>query len=97
MQNLSIECSSFRVVPLSEGRVRLELENAERPAGSVYTTATLAARLHELLGKPVSRACITYWRKNMGFPHTQISPKKFLYHEADVMRWLQGRRGIALP
>ncbi len=53
MTSMTIECASFRAIPISEGRVRLEITEPAAPRKEVYGAGEAVARLSELFGKPV--------------------------------------------
>lgn len=93
---LTIECSSFKATPISEGRVKLELSNAAQPRKAVYGAAEAVARLSEIFGKQLHRNSLAYWRKQ-GLPCVRLGDKKIMYSEDDLIRWAQGRITSAIP
>lgn len=93
---MTIECSSFKATPISEGRVRLEIAEAAQPRKAVYGASEAIARLSELFGRPMNRNCLAYWR-NQGLPCVRLGEKKIVYSEDEIVRWAQGRMGSALP
>jgi hypothetical protein len=96
MTTMTIECASFKATPISEGRVRLEITEAAQPRKAVYGAGEAIARLSEILGKPLGRNSLTYWR-NRGLPCIRLGDKKIVYAEDEIVRWAQGRMGSALP
>ena len=96
MTTMTIECSSFTATPISEGRVRLEISEPAQPRKAVYGAGEAIVRLSELFGKPLSRNCLTYWRKQ-GLPYVRLGDKKIVYNDEDLVQWVQGRLGSALP
>ena len=95
--SLIIDCSSFQVIPLAEGKVRLQIENAEKKApAEVYEAAKACERLSELLGRKVTRWNLAYWRDELGLPYSKIGPKKFTYRENDLSDWAHSKRGSVL-
>ena len=91
--SLIIECSSFTATPLSEGKFRLDIQEADaKPTTSeVYEAAGAVARLSELLGRSVSRNNLAYWRENLGLPHNKVGQRKFLYSEVGLTNWANSR------
>ena len=96
MTTMTIECASFKATPISEGRVRLEIAEPAQPRKAVYGAGEAIVRLSELFGKPLSRNCLTYWRKQ-GLPYVRLGEKKIVYNDEDLVQWVQGRLGSALP
>ena len=96
MTTMTIECASFKATPISEGRVRLEIAEPAQPRKAVYGAGEAIVRLSELFGKPLSRNCLTYWRKQ-GLPYVRLGDKKIVYNDEDLVQWAQGRLGSALP
>jgi len=95
--SLIIDCSSFSVIPLGEGKVRLEIQNAEKKApAEVYEASSACARLEELLGRKVTRWNLAYWRDELGLPFQRIGPKKFTYKESDLLNWATAKHGSVL-
>lgn len=93
---MTIECSSFKATPISEGRVRLEIAEAAQPRKAVYGAGEAIARLSEIFGRPMNRNCLAYWRSR-GLPHIRLGEMKIVYAEDEIVRWAQGRMGSALP
>ena len=93
---MTIECSSFTATPIGEGRVRLEIAEPAQPRKEVYGAGEAIVRLSELFGKPLSRNCLSYWRKQ-GLPFVRLGDKKIVYNDDDLVQWAQGRLGSALP
>ena len=93
---MTLECASFKAIPISEGRVRLEISEPAQPRKAVYGAGEAIARLSELFGKPLSNGCLTYWRKQ-GLPYVRLGEKKIVYNDDDLVQWAQGRIGSALP
>jgi hypothetical protein len=96
MTSMTIECASFRAIPISEGRVRLEISEPAAPRKEVYGAGEAVARLSELFGKPLGRNCLTYWRKH-GLPCIRLGEKKFVYSDEELVKWAQGRMTSAIP
>ena len=96
MTTMTIECASFTATPIGEGRVRLEIAEPAQPRKAVYGAGEAITRLSEIFGKPLSRNCLIYWRKQ-GLPFVRLGEKKIVYAEEEIVRWAQGRMGSALP
>lgn len=94
MTTMTIECSSFKATPISEGRVRLEIAEPAQPRKAVYGASDAVARLSEIFGKPMQRNSLAYWRKQ-GLPFVRLGDKKIVYSEDEITKWAQGRIGGA--
>lgn len=97
MTTLILECHSFTATPLENGKMRLDITGAthrERDPEESYEASRALARLSSILGRPVSRGNLAYWRENMHLPYKKIGLKKFVYQEADLVRWAKGRSGV---
>jgi hypothetical protein len=91
---MTLECRSFTATPLEDGKMRLEITGAipkAKDAEAAYEAEAASVRLSELLGRKVSRSNLAYWRENMMLPFRKLGAKKFVYREADLVRWAKGR------
>ncbi len=89
-----LECRSFVATPLAEGKIKLEVAGAitpHTPAEKSYTASEAVQRLSELMGKDIRRSNLPYWRDSLGLPYKKMGPRKFLYIESDLARWVRGR------
>lgn len=71
MQKIIIECSRFAVVPLTGGRVQLEIDEpkmSEPLAGTTYDRTGAAERLTKLLGRPVTPRTVSGWMRRAKNP-----------------------------
>ena len=96
MTSMTIECASFRAIPISEGRVRLEISEPASPRKEVYGAGEAVARLSELFGRPMGTNSLTYWRKH-GLPYIRLGEKKIVYSEEELVKWAQGRMTSCIP
>jgi hypothetical protein len=96
MTSMTIECASFRAIPISEGRVRLEISEAAAPRKEVYGAGEAIARLSELFGKSMGNNSLAYWRKH-GLPYIRLGEKKIVYSDEELVKWAQGRMTSAIP
>lgn len=94
MTSLTFECRSFTATPLENGKMRLEITGAipkAKDADASYEAEGALERLGELLGRTVTRGNLAYWRDNMNLPFKKLGLKKFVYREADLVRWAKGQ------
>ena len=92
-----LECDYFKAEQGPEGKIRLEIvgaKPAEVPAETSYEADRALERLSELLGRPVSRGNLAYWRQAMNLPYKKLGLKKFVYREADLVCWCKGRTSL---
>lgn len=93
-KTMILECDYFKAEQGPGGKIRLEIVGAkpsEVPAEASYEADRALERLSELLGRPVSRGNLAYWRQFMGLPYKKLGLKKFIYRESDLARWCKGR------
>jgi hypothetical protein len=94
---LTFECQSFTATPLEDGKMRLEILGAiqkAKDADASYEADGAMSRLSELLSRSVSRSKLAYWRDNMNLPYRKLGLKKFVYREADLVRWAKGQVAV---
>jgi hypothetical protein len=91
--DMTLECRSFTVTPLSDGKVRLEIVDGRSAASEDqrYDSNGAAKRLAEILNIPVSPSTLAYWR-GKGLPHRRLGPKKFIYTEKEMSDWAKGHQ-----
>ena len=93
---LTIECSSFTATPIGGGRMVLDIvEAVQQKDEGVYSGNEACERLAKLMGKPVKRHNLVYWRESLGLPYKKVGPKKFLYAEEDLCNWVKANHGPA--
>jgi hypothetical protein len=79
-----LECRSFVATPIESGKIQLEVTEAIRKVADPeanYEASKAIARLGELLGRPVSRGNLAYWRE-------------YMYKESDLVGWAKGRSSV---
>lgn len=97
MTTLTFECRSFTATPLEDGKMRLEIAGAiqkAKDADAAYEAEGAMARLSELLNRKVTRSKLAYWRDNMNLPYRKLGLKKFVYREADLVKWAKGQIAV---
>lgn len=97
MTTLTFECRSFTATPLEDGKMRLEIAGAiqkAKDADAAYEAEGAMARLSELLNRKVTRSKLAYWRDNMNLPYRKLGLKKFVYREADLVKWAKGQVAV---
>lgn len=91
---ITLECKNFKAIPVGEGKLRLEIEDAveHKPSREkIYEAAAAIVRLGELLSRGVTRKNLAYWRNNLGLPYMKLGPKKFTYREDALVGWVRGQ------